>query len=122
MSENMTIKIKKDEQGNLVEECEYLGDKIHGTRTIWHPTGVKISETSFKNGIMQGKHTSWYLSGQTALDAEVVGGNYHGLFIAYWPNGEKREQGCFEKGERVGVFESWSDAGELMAERNYDDK
>lgn len=121
MAEEVTRKVKKNDEGKLVEECEYLGELMHGKRTIWHPSGVKISETDFIQGVMQGEHISWYLTGHIALKASVVGGDYHGLLTAYWPNGEKRESGYLDKGERVGVFKSWSDSGELLAEKNHDE-
>jgi len=120
MSEEVIRKVKKNDEGKLLEECDYLGELMHGKRIIWHPSGVKISETDFVQGVMQGEHISWYLTGQIALKASVVGGDYHGLLTSYWPNGEKREAGHLDKGERVGIFKSWSDSGELLVEKNHD--
>ncbi len=118
MSQKITQKVKKNDEGQVLEECEYLGDLIHGKRIIWHPSNVKISETDFVLGEMDGQHTSWYLNGNVALQAAVAGGDYHGLFISFWPNGEKREEGMFEQGERAGAFKSWSDKGELLSGNN----
>lgn len=118
----ISLKKKYDDNGNIIEEAYYSGDIRHGITSIFHPSGYKHSEIEFKNGKKDGKLVQWFEDGRKQIEAEFKDGQYHGNYCSWWENGNLKEKGRYQNGKRVGKYLWYKDDGTLWNENIYIDK
>jgi antitoxin component YwqK of YwqJK toxin-antitoxin module len=59
----------KDDEGNIIEECQYLNDLRHGKRVLFGKNGIKLGEANYLEGKLNGKSLEWYENGAKAVEA-----------------------------------------------------
>lgn len=88
--------------------------------TVFFPSGNKHMEGTYKDGLRDGKWTSWYEDGAVWSEGYFKEDLGHGVRTTYYPNGKVRYQGMMEMGERKGVWKFFDEEGALVQEVNYD--
>jgi len=79
--------------GTIKINGQMLDNKRVGGWTSYYESGVKQSETTYKNGILNGKTASFYANGQVRYIGYYMGGKKEGKWEFY------NEDGTFEKSE-----------------------
>ena len=94
--------------GNFGKEGEeltkvYIGKLINGKKdgkwTIWfHNTGTKQYEENWKDGELDGLHTSWHDNGQKSGEVTWKDGELDGRETHWYVNGQKSYEGTYKDG------------------------
>ncbi len=112
-SENEIILTEND----LPEDMFYLKDDIRpfsGTCIIYyHGTKLIKERMHFKNGILEGLHTSYYKNGQIKRTGTYLQGNLHGTWTSFDLEGNKIYEVTYENDTLIGSFYSWYNTGVL---------
>ncbi|HEY0091938.1 MAG TPA: hypothetical protein VGB43_05565 [Flavobacterium sp.] len=96
----------------------YKGGKLHGTRTVFYPSGKLAEETNYNNGIRDGIYRKYTDKGVMLEDAIYVNGEYHGPATYRDANGKIASKGMFKNGRKDGVWEFYED-GKLVNKEKY---
>lgn len=83
----------------------------HGVTTTWYESGLKWSETSFRNGIKHGPRLTWYTTGAEWSQGNYDDGVEDGTWTAYHPNGEKAREWHIDHGVWNGTYTEWHPNG-----------
>jgi antitoxin component YwqK of YwqJK toxin-antitoxin module len=78
--------------------------EINGLVIIWHPSGEKKLEATYKNGKEDGLYTRWHNSVvkvQKELEGTYKDGKKDGLWTKWYYNGDKKLEGVFKDGELI---------------------
>jgi len=63
------------ENEQLIASAEFnSAGKLDGFERHWSPAGIQILEGSYKNGIRDGKYTTWWDSGEIKESGTFVNG------------------------------------------------
>ena len=85
------------EQGQLLEEGEYLQGNRHGNWKTWDETGLLLSEIGYDNG------------------------HFHGTCRVSHSNGRPRSIGMYRDGKEAGFWKTFSENGTLENTRQFED-
>jgi hypothetical protein len=88
----------------------------HGVTTTWYESGLKWSETSFRNGIKHGPRRTWYTTGAEWSYGSYVDGIENGTWTTYHPNGEKAREWHLDHGIWNGTYTEWHTDGRKRME------
>ena len=126
---------KKKAEGVVKEGLE------QGKWTFWSKDGVIQQEVTYKDGLFDGKYTSyndqgkkreeglfirakkegvckiWYANGQLEMIGYNKNGYQDSLWTFFYPTGNKKEEGNFKKDQRSGAWHSWYDNEQLKSVR-----
>ena len=102
--------------GSKAYEENYIGGKMHGSRTEWDRLGNKISEITYKNGTKNGPETSWYLSGQTASESTFTDGFPSGRMTRWYENGQLWSDVNADLDRQVATSTTWYESGQKQCE------
>lgn len=105
-------------EDQLIERYDLMyeinSDKPYtGKSFALYESGQRKSERSWKNGIENGRWTSWSESGQIAHRLEFQNGEKHGTMESWYENGEMKEESIFYNGLQNGATKNMSMDGEL---------
>jgi antitoxin component YwqK of YwqJK toxin-antitoxin module len=107
-----TIVITED---NIPEDIFYLENEIKpfsGECKIFYSNTENIKEVmTFKNGILNGKHISYYKNGQIKREGSYYNGNLNGKWVGYAPDGKKIFEVEYKNDTLIGKFISWYNTG-----------
>lgn len=97
--------------------------------SIWlnfGPSGKLSTAETFKNDLLNGKRTVYYVSddpndkSQKVMEvSNYTDGLLHGESIQYFDNGTLREKGTYVKGKKEGVWERYHASGVKMVQERY---
>ena len=140
------IKVKKEyyHKGNLKSETHYRFGKETGTTTYYHkhyPTKTmeiemkrgkrngkfiqryfdgRIEAVAFyKNDLLEGVETHYYLNGKPSFKAHYTKGMKNGAVITWFSNGMIRESGFFVNDMFDGEWENYDDRGLIVGEGSF---
>ena len=96
---------------------------FHGKCTYWNRDGDKKSEDNFKEGIREGKYTSWFTYGKKNKKYECyyIDGYRNGTFIRWNSNEIKIREGKYKDGKEDGLWTFWYENGQKEKEDTYKD-
>ena len=109
------------ENGEKKLNGNYRKGLMNGKWTDWYESGQKSSETtSFKDGIPDGLFTSWYENGQKESEGTFKDGKEDGLHITWFENGFKESEYTYKNGVKVEgstwYVEQWYENGKKFIE------
>ena len=118
---NRSTEYQYNNSGQIESKENYIYDKLtSSTLYEYHLNGNIQSESSFKDGIEDGKEIWWYENGQIELEFNYKEGVPIGTSIGWYKSGKKE----FEESYKNGVFSSgttWYENGQKKSEQNWTD-
>lgn len=112
---NKDGKFKGYEEGQLIEEGEYLNNKKNGIWIKYYPNGKKKSELTFSNNVANGYAKIYYRSGQLQEEGMWQQNKWSGQYKYYNENGNtKYDWNYSSSGKREGQQKYFHDNGVLM--------
>ena len=82
----------------------YVNGKLDGVRKVFYPDEKIAEETTYKNGIKEGKYKSYAENGIVLEESIYKSGEYDGLAIFKNPDNQIAGQGVFKNGKKVGIW------------------
>lgn len=79
----------------------FRGSISHGTRTKWHPNGVKASEGHISMGKVEGVFVRWAEDGTVAEEITMKSNEPSGPSRAYYPSGFIKAEARLENGKAI---------------------
>jgi antitoxin component YwqK of YwqJK toxin-antitoxin module len=112
---NRDGKFKGYNDGQLVEEGEYVNNKKNGVWTKYYPEGTKKHELTFVNNVANGYAKIYYRSGQLQEEGMWQQNKWSGQYKYYNENGNmKYDWNYNSSGKREGQQKYFHDNGVLM--------
>jgi antitoxin component YwqK of YwqJK toxin-antitoxin module len=112
---NTEGKFKGYEEGQLVEEGEYVNNKKNGIWTKYYPNGQKKQELTFANNVANGYARIYYRSGQLQEEGMWQQNKWSGQYKYYNENGNlKYDWNYNSSGKREGLQKYFHENGVLM--------
>lgn len=109
-----------DASGKLIEEANYVDDKLDGIRVLYDESGDTTTIETYKAGQFDGYFKSFHSGGQKLkLIGLYVNNVMTGQWKKYYTNGQLQEVVTFANNEENGSFREWFEDGTLAAEGNY---
>lgn len=110
-------------EDQIPEDIFYLEDEIkpftgrclvfyHGTETI-------KEEMNFKNGILNGSHTSYHKNGTVKRVGQYLDGNFNGKWMGFDTEGNKTFEAEYKNDTLIGKFISWYSTGVIKQKGLY---
>lgn len=85
----------------------------------WHKDTMNRyrTESTYKDGLLEGPSWRWYSNGQLELEINYKDGNREGVVRWWFENGQLRRQTTYNKdGREEGFVQQWHANGQLKAE------
>lgn len=112
---NTEGKFKGYEEGQLVEEGEYVNNKKNGVWTKYYPNGQKKQELTFANNVANGYARIYYRNGQLQEEGMWQQNKWSGQYKYYNENGNlKYDWNYNSAGKREGLQKYYHDNGMLL--------
>ncbi|MCF8256791.1 MAG: toxin-antitoxin system YwqK family antitoxin [Flavobacteriales bacterium] len=112
---NRDGKFKGYEEGQLVEEGEYINNKKNGIWTKYYPNGKKKHELTFTNNVANGYAKIYYRDGQLQEEGMWQQNKWAGQYKYYNENGNVKYDWSYNSaGKREGQQKYFHDNGVLM--------
>lgn len=86
---------------------------------VW-PNGKKREERHYRDGVLHGKVTAWYETGQVMAEEEYHLGTPHGRWRSWHPDGTQAAEEHYANGVLDGELEHWHDNGQPAAKATYE--
>lgn len=110
-------------EDELPKDIFYLTDEIKpftGKCLIYYTESDNLKEEiSFKDGILNGEHRSFYPSGQLKRIGNYSEGYYNGTWISFDEKGNKLYEVEYKNDTLIGYFYSWYKTGIIKEKGNY---
>ncbi len=101
--------------GKKKREATYKNGKLDGLHTSWYLNGQKKDEETHKNG----KLTGWYENGQKKREATHKNDKLDGLMTRWYENGQKKDETNWKDGKKEGLWTVWDENGQKKNEINW---
>ncbi|MEM1323845.1 MAG: toxin-antitoxin system YwqK family antitoxin [Bacteroidota bacterium] len=114
--------VKKDENGNLVEEGTVINGQRSGTWITYHPD--EASErvktiTTYTNGVKNGTFVELNDRGQVIVQCFFNNDQYDGVYSKFKFGSRKEKQISYKNGVLDGLYTEYHDNGKLRKEVPY---
>jgi antitoxin component YwqK of YwqJK toxin-antitoxin module len=106
-----------DENGNLIEERNYLKDTLDGDYRLYYPTGIVNIEGKYRNGLYHGKWQYFAATGAKVGEGNFVDGT--GLLVGLDNRGRKNHEVHYERNRKNGVEAEYNSDGSVKWSRMY---
>jgi antitoxin component YwqK of YwqJK toxin-antitoxin module len=93
--------------GKLSTEETYLGGQKNGTVNLYLESGVLVSISNYKNGLLDGPFEQRNAAGKKILECVYVNGLKHGPSKTYYEDGKIQMKGNYFEGECDKIWESF---------------
>lgn len=111
--------LKLNEQGDIIEEANYMMGKLDGNRVLYYPNrDTQIVETHV-NGSFQGPYRSFYEDNQLRLAGEYLDNQMQGIWKMYYETGELKEEVTFTDNMENGPFTEYHKNGQISVTGSY---
>lgn len=95
------------------------GEEHPSSQKVYYSDGKLKIEGTFKNGLRDGKWTSYYDNGNIWTVNNYLEDANHGEYFMYNQDGSLKLQGFYEHGEETGVWIINDESGNLIEERSF---
>lgn len=86
-----------------------------GRHKTWYPNGTPSEERYFGNGRKTGTHRGWYPDGKPRFIYEFEAGEHHGIAKEWYPGGQPYRSFHYRAGYEEGLQQMWWEDGRLRA-------
>ena len=108
------------ENGNL-KSITYHKETKTGTEKVkyevYHYTGQKAAEGTYKDGKEDGLWTYWWKNGKKESEGTFKNGKKDGKWTDWYENGQKKEEETYKDGVKDGLFTDWYENGKKYITR-----
>ena len=108
------------ENGNL-KSITYHKETKTGTEKVkyevYHYTGQKAAEGTYKDGKEDGLWTYWWKNGKKESEGTFKDGKKDGKWTDWYENGQKKEEETYKDGVKDGLFTDWYENGKKYITR-----
>lgn len=104
--------------GQLNGEGSYKNGEFDGKWTYYFPEGTKLSEYTYKEGIVQ-TGIEYHRNGRIRFTFPYQNGELHGYLVEYFPDGTVRQEGWYQNGQRQQQFLTYTSNGVLETDYYY---
>lgn len=116
--EHVEVKRRYDDNGELIEESQYIHGMKNGRETLWY-NGVMIVDANYRDGKLDGMCIEWNESGNKICESYFVMGDFDGPYFSWWDNGNKKEEGYYRRGARIGKYIYYTPTGDVWFVHDY---
>lgn len=96
--------VYSSETGILLEESNYIDDKLHGTAKTFYIDGVPCTVENFVNGQRNGLAESYYIDGKLSIKGVFHEGLKLGIWNYYDQNGKLRKVIDYKKSQVIKTY------------------
>ena len=107
--------------GKIYSETTYRNGKLDGVSTVWYENGQIMSTIHYNDGIGDGLETLWYENGQKESEIVWKGFIMSGPNTYWYENGQMKSKTNYKDGKRDGLFIDWYENGQKQVEGTYKD-
>ena len=93
------VNVKHGNEGLAL--CHFKEGVLHGTSTTWYLGGQKRSEHTYHKGKLSGLSTNWFENGQKMQQGNYRMGKLEGLWIFWDQQGNELERTIYKDGKSV---------------------
>ena len=90
----------------------------NGLFTQWNENGQRLEDGNYLDGQKDGKYTYWYSNGQKRQELYFKAGKREGESNVWWSNGQKKKSGKNKNDKPIGSWKYWLDNGQA-ADKNF---
>lgn len=111
---------RKNAQGQLLEEADYVDGKLHGRRILYYPgtLDTQIVET-YAQGLFHGPYRLLYPDGKLQYAGSYTDNQLEGIWTKYYENGQPKEEVTFSQNLENGPFKEYYPEGGLQVQGTY---
>jgi antitoxin component YwqK of YwqJK toxin-antitoxin module len=116
------------ENGKLMSQGIYRNMKKDSVWTTFNSDGRITMKETYKNDLLNGLKTVYYIPDDPEVRVEVVISEYNylngkpeGNFVEYYPNRQVRKTGQFKNNQRIGRWITYEVNGNKLIDENYYD-
>lgn len=111
--------IRTNSAGTVLEESNYIDDKLDGPRKLFTEKGTLEIEEFYQLGNFEGDYKAYYENGQIELLGNYKNGAMSGVWKKYYESGSIMEEVVFINNQENGPFKEYYENGNKKAEGNY---
>lgn len=108
-----------DNGKDTFEKAEYLDDRLHGTRTLYYPSGKPEIEEHYLQDIITDTLYLYYENGNIKMKSLFDMGVHRGINLAYYESGAIKEEVTFEDNMEKGPFVEYHENGRVHWQGQY---
>lgn len=109
-----------DEDGTLITVENYKNGKKHGVWQVYSAeTGILLEESNFIDNKLHGTAKTFYIDGVPCTVENFISGQRNGLAESYFIDGKLSIQGIFHEGLKIGVWNYYDQNGKLRKVVDY---
>ncbi len=97
------------------EEMNFKNGLLHGTMTGYYMNGNIRRQGDFVNGKMEGKWESWYQNGKKQYTAYFTNDTLNGKYIGWYATGVVKEKGLYAQNKPNGNWIEYDEAGMIIS-------
>lgn len=101
---NGVWQVYSSETGILLEESNYIEDKLHGTAKTFYIDGVPCTVENYVNGQRNGMAESYYIDGKLSIKGVFHEGLKIGIWNYYDQNGKLRKMIDYKKSQVIKTY------------------
>jgi uncharacterized protein len=98
------------------EEFNYKQGILNGKATSWYKNGQIRRRGYYKMGLISGKWEFWDEKGYKTVEANYENDELNGSYVSLYANGKIREKGQFEDNRRTGKWLYYNEVGQIVPE------
>lgn len=128
MAEGQFIRQKKqglwkyysDIDSSLIAEENYKNGILNGKSTTYYPESEKAAETfTFINGKREGRYLKFFPDGSTMTKGSYKNDQLNGDFMLFYPNGKIQLKGQYDRGQQTGNWNYFDEEGNEIQEEDF---
>lgn len=100
-------------------EMHYKDGLLDGSWTSYYVDGKIKQKGEYKGGMFNGKWESWSNNGSKLYEVHYKNDILYGRYLIFGNAGKLKEKGQYEANKRVGTWSWYNEKGELMSRDNF---
>lgn len=107
-----------DEQGNKLSEITYKNGLLNGVAKTWYTNGQQKTSKNLVANKPEGVVKHWYENGQLRSEVNYKNGIANGYWVYWYENGQQKVMGKMVDNKKQGLWSYWYDNGQQQAAGN----
>lgn len=104
----------------ILSESSIKQGLLDGQSIFYYNSGAKKEQREYREGKKDGLWINWSESGLKTAEARFINGKKDGFWYIWDEKGTKRYEMFYQKGEKKGTWYIWDEDGKLITEQKYD--
>ena len=99
-----------------------MGKRTGEWKVFSAETGILLEERNYLNDKLNGLYKTYYIDGSVSLEQNYLDGKLNGKSIAYYPKNVMSSTGNYLKGQRIGSWDFFDTKGKIRSSVEYKDQ